>query len=116
MQEAEHNNLGDSFFIHYAPNLGSGPEGERIKWANEHDSGTTDFQFMLRGAVKEVGVLVILNRYYHQVTGQYPLGEAFNARQAPRNQQTLLELAKSHFDPASAPQSADLAGVGQVTF
>lgn len=111
MQEAEHNNLGNSFFIHYAPNLGSGPEGERIKWANEDDSGTTDFQFMLRGAVKEVGVLVILNRYYHQVSGRYPLGEAFNARQAPRNQQALLELAKSHFDPALMPR---IIGVGDT--
>lgn len=111
MHEADQRGLTESFFIHYAPNLGSGPNGERIKWASKNDTGTTDFQFMLRGAVKEVGVLVILNQYYHQVTGEYPLGEAFNARQAPRDQQALLQLAQDHFDPEIMPR---IIGVGDT--
>ncbi|MBA56776.1 MAG: glucosylglycerol 3-phosphatase [Pseudomonadales bacterium] len=111
MDDARQHGLGDSFFIHYAPNLGSGPDGERIKWARDEDTGTTDFQFMLRGAVKEVGVLVILNRYYHQVTGEYPLGQAFNARQAPRDLQAQLQLARDHFDPDIMPR---IIGVGDT--
>jgi glucosylglycerol 3-phosphatase len=66
---------------------------------------------MLRGAIKEVGVLVILNRYYYQKTGNYPLGENFNVRQAPRKQQELLNLIKSHFDPAHLPT---IVGVGDT--
>lgn len=111
MNEAQQRGLAESFFIHYAPNLGSGPDGERIKWATKDDTGTTDFQFMLRGAVKEVGVLVILNRYYHQITGRYPLGESFNARQAPRDQQALLQMAQDHFDPDVMPR---IIGVGDT--
>lgn len=111
LQKAEEQGLSDSFFIHYAPNLGQGPQGERVKWATPTDFGTTDFQFMLKGAVKEVGVLVILNRYYHHISGTYPLGETFNARQAPRDHQALLQLARSHFDPALMPR---LVGVGDT--
>ncbi|RLU00793.1 glucosylglycerol 3-phosphatase [Ketobacter sp.] len=111
LEQAEKQGLVDSFFIHYAPNLGTGPQGERIKWATDADSGTTDFQFMLQGAVKEVGVLVILNRYYQQRTGTYPLGECFNARQAPRDPQALLQLAQDHFDPDQMPR---IIGVGDT--
>lgn len=95
--------LSDSFFVHYAPNLGTSEKGERIKWATENNIGTTDFQFMLKGAVKEVGVLVILNRYYYQLTGEYPLGEDFNALSAPANHEQLLALAQRSFDPEFMP-------------
>jgi glucosylglycerol 3-phosphatase len=103
--------LTDSFFIHYAPNLGTGSHGERVKWATQTDPGTTDFQFMLKGAIKEVGVLIILNRYYYQFTGAYPLGENFNARQAPREIEALVTLARNHFDPALMPY---IVGVGDT--
>lgn len=103
--------LTDSFFIHYAPNLGTGLHGERVKWATPTDPGTTDFQFMLKGAIKEVGVLIILNRYYYQLTGAYPLGENFNARQAPRDLGALIALARDHFDPALMPY---IVGVGDT--
>ena len=75
------------------------------------DSGTTDFQFMLRGAIKEVGVLVILNHYYYLHTGTYPLGENFNARQAPQNHQELLALVTEKFEPQVMPQ---IIGVGDT--
>ncbi len=93
LAEAEEQGLGDSFFVHYAPNLGRDNDGQEIMQPSQgKNSGTTDFQFMLRGGIKEVGVLVILNHYYYLQTGNYPLGKEFNARQAPREQVALLRL------------------------
>lgn len=104
--------LKDSFFVHYAPNRGRGAQGlERLAPGDGQQAGTTDFQFMLRGAVKEAGVLDILNRYYHGCTGEYPLGEGFNVRMAPQGQAALTELARRHFDPALMPR---LLGVGDT--
>ena len=111
-QEAGAAGLEDAFFVHYAPNLGQDTRGrERLKYSAGENAGTTDFQFMLKGAIKEVGVLVILNHYYHQHTGQYPLGADFNARQAPRDHSALLQLAREHFDPALMPR---IVGVGDT--
>ncbi|MGB5914757.1 MAG: glucosylglycerol 3-phosphatase [Phormidesmis sp.] len=104
--------LQDSFFIHYAPNLGRDADGkERVWFGSGQDSGTTDFQFMLRGAIKEAGVLALLNRYYFKRTGTYPLGEDFSARQAPHALEALVELAESAFDPAQMPL---IVGVGDT--
>ncbi|MFC3609171.1 glucosylglycerol 3-phosphatase [Stutzerimonas tarimensis] len=111
-REAAEAGLTDAFFIHYAPNLGHDEQGrERVKSAEGTSAGTTDFQFMLKGAVKEVGVLVILNHYYFQRTGHYPLGEHFNARQAPRDPEALLQLARDTFDPVHMPC---IVGVGDT--
>ena len=112
LQEATDQGLQNSFFVHYAPNLGRDAKGQEIVWfAQGQESGTTDFQFMLRGAVKEAGVLAILNRYYFQRTGHYPLGPDFNARQAPSRHEELLELVKTHFDPRHMPV---MVGVGDT--
>lgn len=112
LQEAQQQGLGDSFFVHYAPNLGRDDRGkEIIQWAKGKDSGTTDFQFMLRGAIKEVGVLVILNHYYYLRTGNYPLGEDFNARQAPHQQSELLDIVRANFDPKIMPT---IVGIGDT--
>ncbi len=112
LMEAQQLNLGESFFVHYAPNLGRDDQGqERVQFASGTASGTTDFQFMVRGAVKEVGVLALLNRYYFQRTGTYPLGEGFNVRQAPRSHAELLALAQRSFDPAEMPT---IVGVGDT--
>ncbi|MEB3356143.1 MAG: glucosylglycerol 3-phosphatase [Synechococcales bacterium] len=112
LQEAEQQGLTGSFFVHYAPNLGRDSHGlEILRPATETDSGTTDFQFMLRGAVKEAGVLFILNHYYYRRTGTHPLGPDFNVRQAPADHAALLELVKSHFDPALMPR---MVGVGDT--
>ena len=112
LAEARENGLGDSFFIHYAPNLGRDERGQEIMQpSQDKDSGTTDFQFMLRGGIKEVGVLVILNHYYYLQTGKYPLGEDFNARQAPREQAALLKLVRDNFEPAIMPT---IVGVGDT--
>ncbi len=112
LQQASEQGLADSFFIHYAPNLGRAADGkERVWFGSGQDSGTTDFQFMLRGAVKEAGVLALLNRYYFKRTGSYPLGEEFSAREAPHSLDSLLALAKDAFDPAQMPL---MVGVGDT--
>ena len=112
LAEAQQEGLRDSFFVHYAPNLGRDEDGKEIMQPSQgKDSGTTDFQFMLRGGIKEVGVLVILNHYYFLQTGSYPLGEDFNARQAPREQAALLKLVQDNFDPAIMPT---IVGVGDT--
>ncbi|MGB7442045.1 MAG: glucosylglycerol 3-phosphatase [Coleofasciculaceae cyanobacterium] len=112
LQDAQQRGLGDSFFVHYAPNLGKDSQGKEImRPAKPGDSGTTDFQFMLRGAIKEAGVLAILNRYYYQRTGKHPLGEDFSVRQAPKTHQELLSLVKEKFDPEGMPI---IVGVGDT--
>lgn len=112
LEEARQQNLGESFFLHFAPNLGRDERGlEIMQPARGKDSGTTDFQFMLRGAIKEVGVLVILNHYFYLQTGEYPLGEEFNAREAPHNHHDLLELVRANFEPRILPT---IVGVGDT--
>ena len=112
LASARERGLEDAFFVHYAPNLGRDEDGQEIMQpAQGKDSGTTDFQFMLRGGIKEVGVLVILNHYYFMQTGNYPLGKDFNARQAPRDKSALLTLVRDNFDPAAMPT---IVGVGDT--
>jgi hypothetical protein len=51
LAEAAAQGLGDSFFVHYAPNHGRDEHGQEVIWLSQgEESGTTDFQFMLRGA------------------------------------------------------------------
>lgn len=112
LQEARQQGLSDSFFVHYAPNLGRDEQGLEIMQPSQgQDSGTTDFQFMLQGAVKEAGVLAILNHYYYLQTEEYPLGKDFNVRKAPRKQQDLLKLVKDKFNPTFMPT---IVGVGDT--
>ncbi|MGB3312029.1 MAG: glucosylglycerol 3-phosphatase [Nodosilinea sp.] len=112
LRDAARQGLEGSFFVHYAPNHGRGPDGKEILWFSQGDeSGTTDFQFMLRGAIKEAGVLALLNRYYAARTGDYPLGENFSVRQAPHSHAELLDLVIQNFDPALMPT---LVGVGDT--
>jgi glucosylglycerol 3-phosphatase len=112
LAEAKQQGLGDSFFIHYAPNLGRDDRGiELVRYATDGDSGTTDFQFMLGGAIKEAGVLALLNRYYRRRTGIAPLGDDFSARTAPRTHEALLALVVDRFDPLQMPT---IVGVGDT--
>ncbi|MEM9267297.1 MAG: glucosylglycerol 3-phosphatase [Cyanobacteria bacterium P01_F01_bin.13] len=112
LADAQQQDLGYSFFVHYAPNLGRDDHGDEVVWwADETTSGTTDFQFMLRGAIKEAGVLALLNRYYFHKTGVHPLGIGFNARQAPRTMEDMLALVKQDFDPVHMPL---IIGVGDT--
>jgi glucosylglycerol 3-phosphatase len=112
MGEAERQGLRESFFVHYAPNLGIDADGnERIQWGNNNHSGTTDFQFMLRGGRKEAGVLVLLNHYYGIHFGVYPLGPNFHVRNAPGSFDALLALVTEKFDCDRLPF---LVGVGDT--
>jgi glucosylglycerol 3-phosphatase len=112
LARAREEGLEDSFFIHLAPNQGRDNKGrERLRAAQGRDAGTTDFQLMLRGAVKEAGVIVLLNHYYREHYGVWPLGENFNAREAPADADALLELAADHFDPQRMPR---IVGVGDT--
>ncbi|MBS0016598.1 MAG: glucosylglycerol 3-phosphatase [Arthrospira sp. SH-MAG29] len=112
LEKAKVQGLEHSFFVHYAPNLGRDTQGKEIlRPAKLGDSGTTDFQFMIRGAIKEAGVLALLNRYYFQQTGSYPLGADFNVRQCPQAIADLLELVKANFDPQKMPL---IVGVGDT--
>ena len=112
LQGAREQGLGDAFFIHYAPNLGRDAQGnERLRPAEPGSAGTTDIQLMLRGAIKEVGVLALLNGHYQRRTGHFPLGADFNVRQAPQDLDALLQLALEHFDPQHMPR---LVGVGDT--
>jgi glucosylglycerol 3-phosphatase len=104
--------IGDAFFIHYAPNLGRDEWGQEIVWLSDGKaSGTTDFQLMLQGGIKEAGVLVLLNCYYYDRTGIYPLGPDFNVRQAPQELDDLVELVVQKFDRALMPT---IVGVGDT--
>lgn len=104
LDNARRQGLEDSFFIHLAPNQGADANGEQLMPPSETRSGTTDLQFMLKGAVKETGVLVLLNHYYHGITGEYPLDEDFNARTAPADHAELLKLAQARLAPELMPQ------------
>lgn len=112
LQEAQQQGLAESFFVHYAPNLGRDETGKEIlRPVQDTDSGTTDFQFMLRGAIKEAGVLFLLNHYYYQRTGHYPLGKSFSVRHAPADYSQLLQLVHDSFDPEIMPI---MVGVGDT--
>jgi glucosylglycerol 3-phosphatase len=112
LQNAAEHGMENSFFIHYAPNLGRDELGQEIVWfADGKASGTTDFQFMLQGGIKEAGVVVLLNRYYADRTGHYPLGPDFNVRQAPQQLDDLVELVRQNFDRALMPT---IVGVGDT--
>ena len=104
--------LPKSFFLHVAPNLGHDASGqERLKPAEPGDVGTTDIQFMLKGAIKEVGLLVLINRHIAQKTGTAPLGNTFNVRTAPHDHQALLDLCHQHIQRDAIPM---LVGVGDT--
>ncbi|MEL6250078.1 MAG: glucosylglycerol 3-phosphatase [Cyanobacteria bacterium J06627_15] len=112
LASAKAQGLDGSFFVHYAPNLGRDESGKEVVWwADDTTSGTTDFQFMLRGAIKEAGVLALLNRYYFDKTGRYPLGVSFSARESPRTMADMVALVKQSFDPALMPT---MVGVGDT--
>jgi glucosylglycerol 3-phosphatase len=109
--EAERAGLKNSFFVHLAPNLGLDGNRERLRPASADRPGTTDFQFMLQGAVKEAGLLVLINESIRRRTGSAPLGEGFNVRSAPRNLDALTALCVDRIPPELMPT---LTGVGDT--
>ena len=111
ISEAEQDGLTESFFVHLAPNLGLDQGVERLRPADADRPGTTDFQLMLRGAIKEAGLLVLINEHIRRRTGAAPLGDSFNVRQAPRTLEGLTALCAERIPPALMPT---LVGVGDT--
>ena len=111
LAQAEADGQEACFFLHLAPNLGSSDGVELPKPAAPGNVGTTDVQFMLRGAVKEAGLLALINQHIARRTGTAPLGEDFNARSAPADHAQLLELCQRSIPIEQMPL---LVGVGDT--
>ena len=111
LAQAEADGQEACFFLHLAPNLGSSDGVELPKPATPGNVGTTDVQFMLRGAVKEAGLLALINQHIAKRTGTAPLGEDFNARSAPADHAQLLELCQRRIPIEQMPL---LVGVGDT--
>ena len=111
INNAANDGLTDSFFVHIAPNMGSDGVRERLKPASIGDVGTTDFQFLLKGAIKEAGLLVLINNHIASKSGSAPLGEDFDVRSAPKTHQQLLDLCLNNIPAEQMPL---LMGVGDT--
>ena len=111
LEESKTHGLKDSFFLHMMPNLGTKEGKEIMKYATENEFGTTDIQFIINGAIKEAGLLLILNKYISTITGVYPFGKEFNVRNAPKNQNELIKLCKSKIPSDKMPL---IVGVGDT--
>ncbi len=103
--------LQDSFFLHIAPNLGRENGEERMKYASKGDIGTTDIQFMIKGAIKEAGLLYLLNEHIGKVFDKKPFGDDFTVRECPTSIQKLLKMC---IDNISAEEMPLLIGVGDT--
>jgi len=71
--KAESEGLKNSFFLHISPNLGNKNGRETIKLSSKDDIGSTDIQLLIKGAVKDSGVLFLLNKFIEDKTGKAPL-------------------------------------------
>ena len=111
IDDSKENGLENSFYLHMMPNLGTKNEKEIMKYATKNDYGTTDIQFIINGAIKEAGLLVILNKYISSKTGVSPFGEDFNVRTAPKSLDKLLGLCLENIPKNQMPL---LIGVGDT--
>ena len=108
---AKEEHLNESFYLHIAPNLGKNKDMEILKLATIGDVGTTDIQFMINGARKEAGLLVLLNKYIQNKSGKAPLGEDFNVRNAPTSFEELIDLCQKNICKDHMPL---LIGIGDT--
>ena len=83
--KAESEGLKNSFFLHISPNLGNKNGKEIIKLSSKDDIGSTDIQLLIKGAVKDSGVLFLLNKFIADKTGKAPFGSNFNFRASPNS-------------------------------
>ena len=113
INKAESEGLDNSFYLHIAPNLGGSKKGleNDIKYAQINDIGTTDIQFMLNGAKKEYGLIVLINKYIEKKKGYAPLGKDFNVRNCPKDILSQIKLCKDHILEEDMPL---LVGVGDT--
>ena len=111
LEDSKNFGLDNSFYLHLMPNLGLKDGKEIMKYSTQNEFGTTDIQFIIKGAIKEAGLLFLLNKYISNKTGIYPFGENFNVRNAPKTLNKLIDLCK---DKITSDQMPVLIGVGDT--
>ena len=111
LEESKNFGLDNSFYLHLMPNLGIRDGREIMKYSTQNEFGTTDIQFIIKGAIKEAGLLFLLNKYIANKTGVYPFGENFNVRNAPKTHAQLIKLCR---DEIPLEQMPLLVGVGDT--
>ena len=111
LDESKKVGLGNSYYLHMMPNLGLRKGQEIMKYATKDELGTTDIQFIINGAIKEAGLLLLLNKYISTQTGIYPFGENFNVRNAPKSHDELIKLCRDKISNDKMPM---LIGVGDT--
>ncbi len=94
LTESEKLGMTNSFYLHIAPNIGKENEKEILKLATSSDIGTTDIQFMIKGSVKEAGLLVLINKQIEYVYGVSPLGKSINVRDLTSTNEELISISK----------------------
>ncbi len=111
LEESNNFGLDNSFYLHLMPNLGIRDGREIMKYSTQNEFGTTDIQFIIKGAIKEAGLLFLLNKYIANKTGVYPFGENFNVRNAPKTHAQLIKLCRDKIPHGQMPL---LVGVGDT--
>ncbi len=111
LEDSKKFGLENSFYLHLMPNIGIRDGREIMKYSTQNEFGTTDIQFIIKGAIKEAGLLLLLNKYIANKTGVYPFGESFNVRNAPKTHSKLIELCR---DKIPSDQMPLLIGVGDT--
>ena len=111
LEESKNFGLDNSFYLHLMPNLGIRDGREIMKYSTQNEFGTTDIQFIIKGAIKEAGLLFLLNKYIENKTGAYPFGENFNVRNAPKTHAQLIKLCRDKIPHEQMPL---LVGVGDT--
>ena len=109
--KAESQGLKNSFFLHISPNLGSNNCNEIIKLSTKNDIGSTDIQLLLKGAVKDSGVLFLLNKFIEEETGKAPFGRNFNFRNSPKTIKEKVDFCKKNIKSKDMPT---IIGVGDT--
>ena len=109
--KAESEGLKNSFFLHISPNLGNKNGKEIIKLSTKDDIGSTDIQLLINGAVKDSGVLFLLNKFIEDKTGKAPLGSNFNFRNSPKSIREKIDLCKKTIQMNDMPL---IVGVGDT--
>ena len=111
LEDSKNFGLDNSFYLHLMPNLGIRDGREIMKYSTQNEFGTTDIQFIIKGAIKEAGLLFLLNKYIANKTGVYPFGENFNVRNAPKTHAQLIKLCRDKIPHEQMPL---LVGVGDT--
>ena len=109
--KAESEGLKNSFFLHISPNLGNKNGREIIKLSSKNDIGSTDIQLLIKGAVKDSGVLFLLNKFIADKTGKAPFGSNFNFRNSPDSITEKIDLCKRKIQIEDMPL---IIGVGDT--